>query len=126
MKDHPEKPAYKQESKVKAVKTNLDPDLEEIKNRIIKALNPLKIILFGSHAWGIPEEDSDLDLLVIMETDETPIKRIVRVSRLFKKRKLPMDILVKTPKEIEERLRIGDPFFKEVLEKGRLLYERTS
>lgn len=117
---------YKHESKVRTAKTGLDLYLEEIKNRIVQAFNPVKIILFGSYAWGTPKEDSDLDLLVILETDESPVKRIVRVSRLFRDRKLPMDILVKTPQEIEERLRIGDPFFKEVLEKGRLIYERSS
>jgi type I restriction enzyme M protein len=108
-----------------ATKPDLDSTLVEIRERIVKAFDPVKIVLFGSYAWGTPRKDSDLDLLVIMESDESEVKRVVKVSRLFEDRMFPMDILVKTPKEIEERLRIGDYFYKEILEKGLMLYERS-
>ena len=100
--------------------------LREIKNRIVRSFNPMRIVLFGSYASGIPNEDSDLDLLVVMESNESPIKRTARVSKIFRDRKLPMDIIVRTPQEIKCRLDVGDFFIKEILEEGKILYERDS
>jgi predicted nucleotidyltransferase len=98
--------------------------LEEIKNRIIEAFNPYQIILFGSHVYGKPDPDSDVDLLIVMESDERPAQRAARVSKLLQPRPFPLDILVRTPEEIEQRLKIGDYFIQEVMERGKILYER--
>jgi predicted nucleotidyltransferase len=98
--------------------------LEEVRKRIVEAFDPHRIILFGSYAYGQPTPDSDIDLLIVMESDERPAARAMQVSRLLRPRPFPMDILVRTPEEIQHRLEIGDYFIREVLERGRVLYER--
>ena len=90
---------------------------------IVAALHPQKIILFGSYACGNPTPDSDVDLLVIMETDKPPRERVVAVSLALYPRPFPVDILVKTPRELEEELP-HDFFLREIMEKGVVLYER--
>ena len=92
--------------------------------RIVDELDPDKIILFGSFAHGTATPDSDVDLLVIMETDATSPERSWSVSRLLIPRPFPVDILVKTPAEIERALAKGDFFVREILARGRVLYER--
>lgn len=80
--------------------------------------------MFGSFAYGTATPDSDVDLLVIMETDATSPERSWSVSRLLIPRPFPVDILVKTPAEIERALAKGDFFVREILAHGRVLYER--
>ena len=93
--------------------------------RIVSHLNPEKIILFGSYAYGNPTPDSDVDLLVIMRTKAKEIDRYVAVSNLLYPRQFPVDILVKTPREIEkESQKKGNFFLREILTKGKVLYER--
>jgi predicted nucleotidyltransferase len=93
--------------------------------RIVSALKPEKIILFGSYAYGNPTPDSDVDLLVIMKTRAREIERYVAVSNLLYPRQFPVDILVKTPKEMEtEARKKGNFFMQEILKKGKVLYER--
>ena len=96
--------------------------LEEITRRIVAALQPKRIILFGSYANGRPTPDSDVDLLVILETTQKPAERQVAVSRLIRPRPFPVDILTRTPQEIEESLRKQDPFIQEILAQGKVLY----
>lgn len=91
--------------------------------RIVEELEPEKIVLFGSYAHGNPTPDSDVDLLVIMETSNPPHERFLAVSRLLRPRPFPVDILVKTPDEISRALEIGDFFICEILEQGQVLYE---
>lgn len=93
--------------------------------RIVAELKPEKIILFGSYAYGNPTPDSDVDLLVIMNTKAKEVDRYVAVSNLLYPRQFPVDILVKTPKEIEaERKKRGNFFLREILTKGKVLYAR--
>ncbi len=96
----------------------------EIADRIIKVYKPKKVILFGSYAYGEPTEDSDIDLLIIKNTDKRPIDRWVEVKRLLRdvSRTLAVSPLVYTEKEIEERTAIKDFFLEEVFEKGEVLY----
>ena len=98
--------------------------LPEAIRRIVEALHPEKIILFGSYARGNPTPDSDVDLLVIMETDLPITERYLSVSRLLVPRPFPVDILVKRPQEIQEALARGDFFIREIIEQGEVLYER--
>ena len=91
---------------------------------IISEINPLKIILFGSYAYGTPTPDSDVDLLVVMETALPPTERYLEVSRLLRPRPFPVDILVKTPDEIQAALDTGDFLIQEILDQGYILYER--
>lgn len=93
--------------------------------RIVEELHPEKIILFGSFAYGNPTPDSDVDLLVIMETDAINKERSWAVSRLLLPRTFPVDILVRTPKEIDRSLAKGDFFIRDILTQGKVLYERS-
>jgi uncharacterized protein len=93
--------------------------------KIVQELNPEKIILFGSYAYGTPNPHSDVDLLVIMKTKAPHKERSWAVSRLLLPRPFPVDILVRTPSEIEEALAKGDFFLKEILARGRVLYDRN-
>ena len=93
--------------------------------RIVSELKPEKIILFGSYAYGNPTPDSDVDLLVIMKTKAKEIDRYLAVSNLLYPRQFPVDILVKTPQEIETASRKkGNFFLREILTKGKVIYER--
>src|SRR5512146_714835 len=93
--------------------------------RIVSRLKPEKIILFGSYAYGNPTPDSDVDLLVIMKTKAREIDRYIAVSNLLYPRQFPVDILVKTPKEVQEVSRKkGNFFMREILTKGKVIYER--
>ena len=98
--------------------------LPEVVQRIIQALQPEKIVLFGSYADGTPTSDSDVDLLVVMETTASPVERYLAVSRLLRPRPFPVDILVKRPDEIQSALEAGDFFIREVISRGQVLYER--
>lgn len=100
--------------------------LPEVIEGLAIKLRPERIILFGSHAYGKPTPDSDVDLLVILETDASTTERYLAVSRLLYPRPFPVDILVRTPREIEQALHAGDFFIKEIVSQGRVLYERTN
>jgi predicted nucleotidyltransferase len=98
--------------------------VKDIVNRIRTNFNPQKIILFGSYAWGKPTKDSDVDLFLIMESKLRRDDRAVVISDLFPHRNFPLDIIVYTPEEIKISLDRGNPFTKEILTKGKVLYER--
>ena len=98
----------------------------KLAREIAKEFSPQKIILFGSYAYGTPDLDSDVDLLVVMDSDEPIAQRIRRVTEVAKVRFLPMDIIVRTPTEMAERLAMGDFFLAEILEKGKVLYRCES
>lgn len=107
--------------------------VEEYQEAIARIVNilktqyaPEKIILFGSLAYGQPTPDSDIDLLIIKETTQERIDRCVEVRKLVydPARKIPFSPLVYSPQEIERRLTLGDDFIREILEKGKVLYER--
>ena len=99
--------------------------LAEIVRRIVVTLHPEKVILFGSYVYGTPSDDSDVDLLVILNSHARPVDRYLAVSRLLRPRPFPLDILVKTPEEITQALRKGDAFIGEIMNQGRVLYERS-
>ncbi|MBI4790297.1 MAG: nucleotidyltransferase domain-containing protein, partial [Chloroflexi bacterium] len=94
--------------------------------KIVENFDPEKVILFGSYAYGKPTIDSDVDVLVVMESNETPAARATRVIGALRGKTFPMDILVSTPAEIEHRLAIGDFFYQEIVGMGKVLYERRT
>lgn len=94
--------------------------------RVVDELRPLKVVLFGSYAYGRPTPDSDVDLLVILDSDASRTERQWAVSRLLVPRPFPVDLLVKTPAEVEDGLRDGDVFLREILTRGRVLYQRAA
>ncbi|RJP74280.1 MAG: nucleotidyltransferase domain-containing protein [Candidatus Abyssobacteria bacterium SURF_17] len=96
----------------------------EMAEKIARQYQPKKIILFGSYAHGEPGEDSDVDFLIIKNTDKRPIDRWVEVKRLLRtiSGTLPVSPLVYTEQEIDERIAIKDFFLQEVFETGEVLY----
>jgi predicted nucleotidyltransferase len=100
--------------------------LTAIVRRIVAVLHPEKVILFGSYAYGRPSDNSDVDLLVIMETTARPADRYLAVSRVIRPRPFSIDILVKTPKEIARALAKGDSFIEEIVAQGLVLYARSA
>lgn len=98
--------------------------IEEIVRRLVAEYAPRKIILFGSYAYGTPDEDSDIDLLIIKATKERFPERLdtVRRAATGAHRRIPFEPIVLTPEEVEQRLRVGDQFVAEILQKGEVLY----
>lgn len=83
-----------------------------------------RVILFGSRAGGESRATSDVDLLVVMDSDESPLDRRVRVRRRLASGgpRIPFDLVVLTPDELESRLAKGDRFVEQILERGRILH----
>jgi predicted nucleotidyltransferase len=106
------------------LKVSVGKSLRPAIQRIVDELNPEKIILFGSYAYGKPTPHSDVDLLIILKTNASLKERSWKVSRLLLPRPFPVDILVKTPREVEKALKSGDFFLQEILARGKVLYER--
>ena len=101
--------------------------LQQIIRRLIEGYQPQRIILFGSLAYGEPDEDSDIDLLVIKDTEKkNRIDRFVEVKKIIynPKLKIPISPLILTKYELQERLNMGDDFVKEIIGKGIVLYEK--
>lgn len=91
--------------------------------RIAARVRPRKIILFGSYAYGRPRRGSDVDLLVIVDGPRDRFKRYALVDEAVGEHRWPIDILVRSPEEIDHRLRIKDSFFMEIMRRGKVLYE---
>ena len=87
-----------------------------------RSSGPEKVILFGSHAYGKPSEDSDVDLLVIMDHSSSGVAQAVEIMRRVRSR-IPVDLVVRTPQEMRQRLKWNDFFLKEVVKGGEVLYE---
>jgi predicted nucleotidyltransferase len=94
-------------------------------NHIAKEFKPKKIILFGSYARGNPNPESDLDLLVIMDTQLREWEQSLKIRRSLGVM-FGMDLIVRTPKKISQRLKMGDSFIKDVMKEGKILYESRS
>jgi len=99
-------------------------ELNKIVRRVVDAYRPEKIILFGSYAYGKPNADSDLDLLIIKETSERFIDRWTNIRKIVSdpKRSIPFEPIVLTPREVDERLAMGDQFIEEIINGGEVVY----
>lgn len=86
----------------------------------LKEANPQKIVLFGSYAYGKPNKNSDIDLLVVVDTDKTFHQRIQQLRPLLPKDK-PVDLIVLTPLEYQKAKGIN-PLVSEIDSKGKVLY----
>lgn len=100
--------------------------LDDIVQRLVAGYDPDRIILFGSHATGEGREGSDIDLLVVKETAQRPTERRIEVERLVCDRRVPLDLLVYTPREMRELYATGSPLVESVVESGRVLYMRNA
>ena len=98
--------------------------IEEFGRRIGQEFQPNQVVLFGSYAYGTPARDSDVDLLVIMPFEGKGHQTATEI-RLRIRPKFPLDLLVRTPDQVRQRLALGDCFLKEIMERGKVLYEPT-
>lgn len=98
--------------------------INAVVKRIAEQFNPDRIILFGSYAYGHPHPYSDVDLLVVMSTNERARAKQLEIARALSPHPFGRDILVRTPKQLKERIALGDYFLREIVTKGRVLYER--
>ena len=103
---------------------NISQDLlNEVTGRLAAEFQPEQVWLFGSHAWGQPDEGSDLDLLVVVpQSEETPVRRAQRAHRCLSGVDVAMDILVKTRAEVERFRHVRASLENLILNKGRLIY----
>lgn len=93
---------------------------------IAQAVRPEKVILFGSYAYGKPTEDSDVDFLIIHRAHPRS-KRIdvsIAAQKAISHRTFPVDIVVRSTRQIKERVGYGDYFLEEITRKGEVLFER--
>jgi uncharacterized protein len=93
----------------------------------LKKAEPEKIILFGSYAYGEPNEDSDIDLLVIKDIPISKVRdyRLMlkkALWNLFKDQKFEFDLLVDNQERINHRIELGDRFYEEIITKGKVIY----
>jgi uncharacterized protein len=98
--------------------------IDEIVKRIAIKFNPDKIILFGSYATGNPNSDSDVDLLVIKDSDLPRHKRSFDIQKSLIGSMIPMDILVYTAKEFEQEQNEKSSFLFSAIKTSKILYER--
>lgn len=106
---------------VKDIKDYVDSlQIRAFVKKIKEKFSPQKIILFGSYAYGIPKKGSDIDLLIIIESDIHP-RELAAIIRSEFKGLIPMDIVVRTPQQVEERLKLGDFFIRKIIKEGVLL-----
>lgn len=105
------------------VNTELETLLPEMTRRLAAEFDPCQIYLFGSHAWGQPNEDSDVDLFVIVpDSAESRRERGVRARNCLRDLRIAKDILVKTQAEVDWASRVHASLESEILECGVKLY----
>jgi len=97
-------------------------DIEQFGKRIGEQFGAEKVILFGSYAEGAATEDSDVDLLVIVPFTGRSVDQSVKI-RMELRPAFPVDLIVRTPEKVHQRVEMGDDFMREILEEGKVLYE---
>lgn len=95
--------------------------IQHFARKIAERFQPHKIMLFGSYAHGTSHNESDVDLLVVMPARDV-VTQAIRICSAFDW-PFSLDLLVRTPQQIERGLRDGDWFLREAIEKGKVLYE---
>ncbi len=99
-----------------------DQVIQEIIRRIAERFSPKKILLFGSYASNQPKPESDLDLLIVLDTSIREIQQALEI-RQYINVDFGLDLIVITPDHLARRLELGDFFLSEIIEKGKVLYE---
>ena len=97
-------------------------EIKTLVDQIVTQFKPEKVILFGSHAYGNPAKDSDVDLLVVMEFKGNSALKAAEILNATNPN-FPIDMIVRTPEQVRKRMELGDFFILDVIEKGEILYE---
>jgi predicted nucleotidyltransferase len=108
--------------KIDRVDDNL---INEIIDRIVSSVDPERIVLFGSYAYGQPKKNSDLDILVIMNSKLPRYKRSVPIYNALAGLLIPKDIVVYAPEEIEEWEDVPQAFISTIIKNGKVIYEKN-
>lgn len=96
-------------------------DVQDLSDRIAREFRPERIILFGSHAYGKPGPNSDVDLLVVIPDGGDPIRKAIEIRTKFDIG-FPLDLIVRDPEVLRWRIEQHDWFLKEIVEKGKVLH----
>ena len=99
--------------------------IREFARQIAERFEPKRIILFGSYAYGQPNADSDLDILVVMPARDH-ISQAVKIRLALPDPPFPLDLMVRSPTKLQSRLAEGNSFLTEIVTRGRVLYEKGS
>lgn len=97
-------------------------DIADFARRLGHEFRAEKVVLFGSHAYGTPTVDSDVDLLVVMPFRGSRVVQSVAI-RMKLRPAFPLDIILRSPGEVRRRLQMGDSFIRDILATGKVLYE---
>lgn len=100
-------------------------DIEQLCRAIALEFHPDRIVLFGSYAHGEPRPESDVDLLVIMPFEGSPFRQaaVILDHVVHSVGVMPLDLLVRTSQQVKKRIQMGDSFMRDILERGRVMYE---
>lgn len=97
--------------------------LDQITQKLVATMNPEKIILFGSHAYGKPNENSDIDLLVIVSDSNEPRHRRSRQAyKVLRGIGVPTDVIVMTREEVNKKVNVQSSLINRVIHDGKVLY----
>jgi len=96
--------------------------IEDFGQRIGREFGARRVLLFGSYARGTVTEDSDVDILVIVPFEGKSVHKSVEI-RMKLQPEFPVDLLVRTPEKVRQRVEMGDGFMREILDEGKVLYE---
>lgn len=99
-------------------------EIKAFTDALVARFSPNKVVLFGSYADGSAGPDSDVDLLVIMDHEGRASRQALDIRRSLPKN-FPLDLIVRTPEEVQRRMTLRDPFMTEALSRGQTLYERN-
>jgi uncharacterized protein len=100
--------------------------ITQLIQQIVAIAQPEKIILFGSYAYGQPDEDSDLDIMVILPFEGHWAYKAVEIRQQLPIANFSLDLLTRTPQQVQTRLAIGDPFMQSIIQEGKVLYEAAA
>lgn len=98
-------------------------NIQALSDQIVQLFHAEKVILFGSHAYGHPRQDSDVDLLVLLPFNGNTFRKSLEILNLIEP-KFSVDLIVRNPKDAQRRHQQGDPLMREVFDRGKVLYER--
>ena len=105
------------------IKPTISKLLDQVTEKLVLALKPEKIILFGSYAYGTPTEDSDIDLLVVIaNSDEPRYKRSRKAYRALRSIAFPTDIIVMTREEFQRKINVRSSLVNRAINEGQILY----
>ncbi len=100
----------------------INAEIKDLCRQIVENFNPQKIILFGSHACGVPNENSDVDLLVIMPYKGRNSQKSIEIRTKIQTT-VPLDLLVRTAEQVQTRIEMEDFFMRDIVSEGKVLYE---